>query len=83
MKDVQRWDGMADWIGIPHSKRVELASQNPTIDLAKQAYWDYWLHHHAAPSWRMLADGLCVYGEHGALEVLQMNYLKGESIGPY
>ena len=78
MNDVQRWDNVADWIGIPPSKRDELKSQNSTTDQAKQAYWDYWLHHHPAPSWTILAGGLYYWGEHGALEVLQMNYLKGE-----
>ena len=80
MKDVQRWEGMIDWIGIPLSKYDELKSQNPTTDQAKQACWDYWLHHHPAPSWRILAGGLYYRGEHGALEVLQMNYLKGEYV---
>ena len=83
MKDVQEWDDVAEWIGIPISKRLELQRQNPTTDKVEQAYWDYWLHHYAARSWRILADGLYVYKEHGALEVLQMNYLKGESIGAY
>ena len=83
IKDVQRWEGVADWIDIPYRKREELKSQNPTTDQAKQACWDYWLRHHSAPSWRILADGLYMYKEHGALEVLQMNYLKGESIGAY
>ena len=84
MKGVQRlWEVVANWIGIPGSKLSELERQNPTTDEAKQACWDYWLHHHPAPSWRILADGLYVYEEHGALEVLQMNYLKGESTGAY
>ena len=80
MKDVQRWEDVAYWIGIPTNKRHELRSQNPTTDQAKQACWDYWLHHHPAPSWRILAGGLYYRGEHGALEVLQMNYLKGEYV---
>ena len=81
MKDVQEWDDVARWIGIPVNKRDELQSQNPTTDQAKQACWDYWLHHHPACSWSILAGGLYFWEEHGALEVLQMNYLKGKSIG--
>ena len=71
---------MANWIGIPYSERnaYVLKRQNPTTGQAKQACLDYWLHHHPAPSWRILAGGLYQWGEHGALEVLQMNYLKGE-----
>ena len=83
MKDAQLWESVAGWIGIPPSKRHELMSQNPTTDQAKQACWNYWLHHHPAPSWRILAGGLYFGGEHGALEGMQMNHLKGESIGAY
>ena len=83
MKDVQECELVAIWIGIPDSIRLELKSQNPTTDQHKQAYWDYWLHHHPAPSWRILAGGLYFWIEHGALEVLQMSYLKGETIGAY
>ena len=78
MKDVQKWEHVAIWIGIPINKTLELLRQHPTTDQHKQAYWDYWLHHHPSPSWRILADTLYVCREHGALEVLQMNYLKGE-----
>jgi hypothetical protein len=83
MKDVLQWYNVADKIGFPDGKHHELHSQNPTTDQAKQACWDYWLHHHPAPSWRILADGLYALKERGALEVLRMNYLKGESIGAY
>jgi hypothetical protein len=78
MKDVRQWADVADWIGICLSKHYELQRQNPTTDQEKQACWNYWLHHHPAPSWRLLADGLYVCKERGALEVLQMNYLKGK-----
>ncbi len=78
MNDVQQWENVAAWIGIPNSKRHELRRQNPTTDQAKQACWDYWLHHHPAPSWSLLPVGLYEWGEHGALELLQLNYLKGE-----
>ena len=78
MKDVHQWDNVALGVGIPYSKHAELRRQNPTTDQAKQAYWDYWLHHHPAPSWTILAGGLYFWREHGALEVLQVNYLKGE-----
>ena len=78
MKGVQQWKMVADWIGIPVSKHVELRCQNPNTDQRKQAYWVYWLHHHPAPSWRILAGGLYFWEEYGALEVLQMYYLKGE-----
>ena len=83
MKDVQRWRRVAWWIGVSPSKWVELQSENRTSDQAKQTCWDYWLHHHPAPSWKMLADALYVEREHGALEVLLMNYLKGEYIMLY
>ena len=78
MKDVHEWGLVADWIGIPFIKRRELQSQNSTTDQAKQACWDYWIHCHPAPSWRILAGGLYHWREHGALEVLQINYLRGK-----
>ena len=81
MKDVQWWGGVVGLIGIPGSKRDELERQNRTTDLAKQACWDYWLHHYPGCSWSILAGGLYFWWERGALEVLQMNYLKGKSIG--
>ena len=80
MKYIWWWGSVAYWIGIPLSKHNTFKKQNPTHDQAKQACWDYWLHHHLAPSWRLLAGGLYIHNEHGALEVLQMNYLKGENI---
>ena len=83
MKDVQLWGDVAFWIGIPDSKRREFQSENPTTDQWKQAHWDYWIHHHPAPSWRILASALYYWVEHGALEVLLMNYLKGKTIGAY
>ena len=78
MKDVQEWESVAYWIGIPDNILGEHQSQNPTTDQCKQACWDYWIQHHLAPSWRILAGGLYVWREHGALEMLQINYLKGE-----
>ena len=83
MKNVPDWDRVANWIGISVSKRLEFKSLNPTTDQCKQACWDYWLHHHPAPSWRILAGALYKHEwrKHGALEVLQMNYLKGKTIG--
>ena len=81
MKNEQKWEWVAGWIGIPNSRRDELGIQNPTIDQWKLALWDYWLHYHPAPSWRILAGGLYSWGEHGVLELLQMNYLKGKTIG--
>ena len=80
MEYVQRWEDVAYWIGISPNKHCELKNQSPTTDQAKQACWDYWLHNHPATSWRILAGGLYFWDEHGALEVLQMNYLKGEYV---
>ena len=81
MKDVEQWKRVAWWIGVPFKKWVELQKQNSATDQAKQACWDYWLHYHPAPTWRMLADALYVEKEHGALDMLLKNYLKGEYSG--
>ena len=78
MEHVQKWEYVAHVIDIPYNKRDELKKQNPTTAQHKQACLYYWLSHHPAPSWRRLANALYVVREHGALEVLQVKYLKGK-----
>ena len=78
MENVQKWEIVTSYIDIPYSKYDELKKQNPTTAQCKQACWDYWLNHHPAPSWRGVASALYGCYEHGALEGLQMKYLKGK-----
>ena len=71
-------EGVVDWLHIPVSKQRELQQQYPVVAQHKQAYSAYYLAHHPGPSWRIIATALWQEKEHGALEVVQKLYLKGE-----
>ena len=71
--------GVVDWLHIPVSKQKELEQQYPVVSQQrKRAYSAYYLAHHPGPSWRIIANALWRSKEHGALEVVQKLYLKGE-----
>ena len=70
-------DNVVDWLQIPDSKQDELQQQYDGREL-KRAYATFYLTRHPAPSWRIVAHALWQAGEHGALEVVQKLYLKGE-----
>ena len=69
---------VVDWLHIPISKQRELRQQYPVVAQRKRAYSAYYLAHHPGPSWRIIANALWQSKEHGALEVVQKLYLKGE-----
>ena len=69
--------GVTDWLQIPRSKRDELQGQYERRQLSR-AYSTYYLSKHPSPSWSIAAFALWEKGEHGALEVVQKLYLKGE-----
>ena len=69
---------VVEWLHIPSSKRRELQQQYPVVSQRKRAYSAYYLAHHPGPSWRIIANALWQSKEHGALEVVQKLYLKGE-----
>ena len=69
---------VADWLHIPESKQKELRQQYPIVAQRKQAYSACYLAHHPGPSWRIIATAFWHKKEHGALEVVQKLYLKGE-----
>ena len=48
------------------------------ISQHRQEYCQYFLTYHPCPSWLVVANALYMSHEHGALEVLQKFYLKGE-----
>ena len=72
--------GMTLFLHIPDSKRSEIQEQYSSISQRRQEYCRYWLTQHPSPSWLVVANALYMTGEHGALEVLQKLYLKGEHI---
>jgi hypothetical protein len=67
-----------DWLHIPESKQQELKQQYPVVAQRKRAYSTYFLTHHPAPCWRIVATALYRKRELGALEVVQKLYLRGE-----
>ena len=66
------------WLQTPVSKRQELQQQYPVVAQLKQAYSAYFLTHHPAPCWWIIATALYNGKELGALKVVQMLYLRGE-----
>ena len=74
---VQDLDGVVPWLQIPHSKQEELKRQYDRKQLPR-AFSTVFLTDNPSPSWSTVALALWVMGEHGALEVVQKLYLKGE-----
>ena len=70
--------GVGEWLHIPWSKQQELWQQYPVVAQRKRAYSAYFLTHHPAPSWWIIATALYRNQELGALEVVQKLYLRGE-----
>ena len=70
--------GILDQLHIPWSKQVELQQQYPVVAQLKRAYSTYFLTHHPAPCWWIIATALYNGRELGALEVVQKLYLRGE-----
>ena len=67
----------ASWLQIPNSKQNELARQYDRRHLPR-AISTVFLTDNPSPSWSTVALALWEVGEHGALEVVQKLYLKGE-----
>ena len=70
-------DYSARWLHIPDSNRDELKQRYDSIQV-KRALAEYFIKHHPAPSWTIVATALWINGESEALEVVQKLYLKGE-----
>ena len=77
VKNMDSVGGVALFLCIPSSKQRELQQQYDGRE-RKRAYTTYYITQHPAPSWRTVALALWEAGEHGALEVVQKLYLKGE-----
>ena len=69
--------GVADYLQIPCSKQGELQRQYDKRQLPR-VYSTVFLTENSSPSWSIVAFALWATGEHGALEVVQKLYLKGE-----
>ena len=77
---VQYMDDLDDvgaWLQIPGSKRDELQRQYDWRQFPR-VYSTVFLTDNPSPSWSTIAYALWAVGEHGALEVVQKLYLKGQ-----
>ena len=72
--------GVVQWLQIPHSKWEDIHHQYGSGPRRNRAYMDYWITHHPAPSWKLIAISLWMAEELGALEVVQKLYFKGKQI---
>ena len=80
LESVQRLDGFGGvgfYLQIPRFKRDELGQQYNRRQLSR-AYSTVFLTENPSPSWSTVALAMWEAGEHGALEVVQKLYLKGE-----
>ena len=80
LDSVQRLEvvgGVGEWLQIPRSKPDELELQYDRRQLPR-AYSTVFLTDNPSPSWSTVALAFWEAGEHGALEVVQKLYLKGE-----
>ena len=71
-------DNVGVWLHIPRSKLDELQQQYPVVAQRRRAYSAYFLTHHPAPCWWIIATALYELCELGALEVIQKLYPRGE-----
>ena len=77
VQELDGFPGVGAWLQIPESKRDELRQQYDRRQLPR-AYSIVFLTENPSPSWSTVALALWQAGEHGALEVVQKLYLKGE-----
>ena len=74
---LDRIFSVVDWLHIPVSKQDELEQQYPVVAQRRRAYSTYFLTHHPALCWSIIATALYEEMEIGALEVVQKLYLRG------
>jgi hypothetical protein len=74
---VQELEDIHDYLQIPYSKRCELEQQYDRRRRPR-VYSTVFLTEVPSPSWSTVALALWEAKEHGALEVVQKLYLKGE-----
>ena len=69
---------LVGWLQFPDSKQRDIRQQFDSGPHRNRAYIDYWITHHPAPSWKVVAITLWMAGELVALEVVQKLYFKGK-----
>ena len=77
MAEVENWERVGRWLGVPYSKRHEIMQQSPTEREKSLALGDYWVNTDPHASWERLARGLYRCGEKGTLAVTKQYLQKG------
>ena len=78
LDSIQHLDVTGSYFQIPDSKRKKLQQRQYDRRQHCRAFSTIFLTDNPSPSWSTVAFALWRTGEHGALEVVQKLYLKGE-----
>ena len=77
MAEVENWERVGRWLGVPYSKRHEIMQQSSTEREKSLALGDYWVNTAPNASWEVLSRGLYLSGEKGALAVTKQYLQQG------
>ena len=77
LEDVEDLNYVSGALEIPDSVYDSIINQHSSMSQHKEACWEWYLNNHPSPSWRYIASILYNFNEHGVLEVLKSQYLKG------
>ena len=77
MAEVRDWLNVGDLLGVPLSKRLEIMQQSSTVREKSLALGDFWVNTAPDASWEVLARGLYLSGEKGALAVTKQYLQQG------
>ena len=67
------------YLDIPPSVYDDISKQHSDESQKNKALCEWYLNNHPSPSWKHIADALCLNGDHDVLDVLRGRYLKGGS----
>ena len=78
LKQVHRPEHVAAWLAITDLEIhfITKASDSYDKSLCARSYWEYFLKHHPAPCWKVVAIALWRTGNFDALEQVIKLYLK-------
>ena len=70
-------DFMGDYLDTPSSKSEEFKMTYQNLAQRKEAYLDYYVHNHPAPSWTQIAEALRGYSLPQQATVVENTYIQG------
>ena len=77
--EVGNWRSVGIYLGVPHSKRLEISQQSSTERYKSLALGDYWVNTDPDASWEKLARVLYQEGEERAAAVTKQ-YLQQQGM---